>query len=165
MILSWWDAASKRWEYAWTADELEPAYEPRTVVAQPSSGPFSQPGNAWTGLMLKLKRGRVGGDLEHFYIFLDACTCSEIAVLMLIKWKVIIRFCMCLAVFLYVCDADERVREGFGQAGLAGEQTFAPGFYGTFWYNTLCGTDMIFLFFPLPLSLCPSFYKTATVCM
>lgn len=34
--------------------------------------------------------------------------------------------------FLYVCDADERVREGFGQAGLAGEQTFAPGFYGTF---------------------------------
>lgn len=44
MILSWWDAASKRWEYAWTVDELEPAYEPKLVVAHPSSHPISPAG-------------------------------------------------------------------------------------------------------------------------
>ncbi len=63
MILSWWDAASKRWEYAWTVDELEPAYEPRLVVAQPISHPCSPAGEFLNRTDADIDEGGVGEEI------------------------------------------------------------------------------------------------------
>lgn len=118
--------------------------------------PAQQPSLFPTGVFLNgievisTKEG-VGGTFSAL-LYLLKCThmLSIGGCLMLIKWKLIC-FCVHLAVYMCVMRVRAGETDRFGQVGLAGEQTFAPGCYATFWYNGLCGTDMIFLFSPLSI--------------
>lgn len=75
-VLSWFGAASKTWAYAWTADELEPACEPRLVLAQPSSHPrFPSRGIPKPHWCCYPTVGKVGGGSRLLCIFLDEHTC------------------------------------------------------------------------------------------
>lgn len=78
-VLSWLGAASKTRVYAWTVDELEPACEPRLVLAQPSSHPrfpsWEIPKPRWRGYPTVGKVGSWRGVGEGLLcIFLDEHT-------------------------------------------------------------------------------------------
>lgn len=165
MILSWWDAASKRWEYAWTVSELEPAYE--LAVAQPSSHPCSQAWEFLNSVRADIsERGTwvVVGLLEHFCIFLDAHTCCEIDGLMLIKWRLEFAF-VCVWQFSSVCRGwgpereTDSVRLGWQVSRRLLQAAMLP--FDTTGFVELTG---FFLFFS-SLYLFPSLSKIVAVCM
>lgn len=169
MILSWWDAASKRWEYAWTANELEPAHEPRLVVAQPSSHPRSPAWEFLNGTDADInERGDFGGggDLGHFCIFLDAHTCYEIVGLMLIKWKLEFAF---VCIWQFLCMWCERgpeketdlVRLGWQVSRRLLQAAMLPfdttGFVEQTWFSS-------FFFFPLSIAFHLSLKLSLSAC-